>query len=84
MQQHETLVKQDIFAKNLNTLFISKHFVPIIVHLWMKYYLYDHCNSRFGILGFKNMIFDTKIITLCFTDEKIHLLYDFMAAILNF
>ena len=37
MQQHETLVKQDILAKKLNTRFISKHFVPLmdeILFLW--------------------------------------------------
>ena len=46
MQQHKALVKEDIFAKKLNTLFIYKHFVPMIAHIWMKYYymiliLYD-------------------------------------------
>ena len=38
MQQNETLIKQDTFSKKL---YISKHFAPIIVHLWMKYYFYN-------------------------------------------
>ena len=80
----DTCLTKDIFTKKLNTQFIFRHFVPIIVHLRMKHQFYCHYESIFRILVFKNKIFDTKIITVCFTDANIQLLYDFMAAILNF